>query len=173
MEFDWNAVVEDLGPRLYRYFHARFSREESADLTQDTLIRLVRRLREGGYHSDRGSLRMYAFGIAHYVAMDALKVSFKSEALAAEEELIAVSPVEENIIGRQESQAVRHALTKLPLVQREILMLLIDEEMSLAEISLLLKIPVGTLKSHIFRAKARLRELLLQEGKVHERPRTK
>ena len=165
MDLDWNEIVEDLGPRLYRYFHARFSPQEASDLTQETLIRLVRKTRDGGYQPDKGNVRMYAFGIAHYVALDAGRGPFIDLSTEAEDSIAPLS-TEEIMIERQEAEVARRTLGKLPVVQREILLLMIDEEMTLADISLLLGIPVGTVKSHIFRAKARLRELLDQERKV-------
>jgi DNA-directed RNA polymerase specialized sigma24 family protein len=70
---DWNRQVEDLGPSLYRYFCAQFAGVEASDLVQDTLIRLLRKVDQGEYDPARGSLRMYAFGIAHYVRLEAVK----------------------------------------------------------------------------------------------------
>jgi RNA polymerase sigma-70 factor, ECF subfamily len=52
------------------------------------------------------------------------------------------------------------ALTRLPVDQRAVFMLRVDEEMSYNEIGDALGIPVGTVMSRLNRARTRLRELL-------------
>ena len=59
---------------------------------------------------------------------------------------------------------LRTALDRLSMQHREILLLHDAEEYKLIEIQQLTGIPVGTLKSRLHRARARLRELLGEEG---------
>lgn len=54
--FDWDATVESLGPKLYRYFAARFDDILADDLTQETLVRLVSKFNQGEYDNQKGSL---------------------------------------------------------------------------------------------------------------------
>jgi RNA polymerase sigma-70 factor, ECF subfamily len=56
---------------------------------------------------------------------------------------------------------LRQAMTKLERTDREILMLREFEQLSYAEIAELLNLPVNTVRSRLFRARAALRELLL------------
>jgi RNA polymerase sigma-70 factor (ECF subfamily) len=163
MDQDWNAVVEDLGPKLFRYFRARFSREQSSDLTQEALIRLVQKTKDGHFDPARGNLRMYAYGIAHFVAIEAHKLP---EWEAAGPDLQVVAHLEEDLMERQRSEQMRRALRKLDPVQVQIVSLMIDEEITLADIGVLLDMPVGTVKSHVHRAKDRLREILLVKESV-------
>jgi RNA polymerase sigma-70 factor (ECF subfamily) len=168
MELDWNEVVADVGPRLYRYFQARFSAEESSDLTQETLIRLVRKVQQESFLPERGSLRMYAFGIAHFVSLESFKTA-NSLSLISEtcDQITAVMqpPLDEAMAEQTELTRAKRALKRLPEPQAEILSLMIDEEMTLNDIAILLGMPVGTVKSHVFRAKERLREMLSDERK--------
>jgi RNA polymerase sigma-70 factor (ECF subfamily) len=58
--------------------------------------------------------------------------------------------------------SVREAIARLPLGQREVLTLVDLEESSYAEAAAALGIPVGTVMSRLARARAALREQLLQ-----------
>lgn len=162
MDRDWNAIVEDLGPRLFRYFRARFSHEHSADLAQETLIRLVQKTRGGEFDPGRGSLRMYAYGIAHFVALEARKIP----ELKIQEVTESGDHLEQSLIDRDGAERMRRALRRLDSVQVQVISLMIDEEMTLTDIGVLLEMPVGTVKSHVHRAKQRLREILLAKESV-------
>lgn len=59
-------------------------------------------------------------------------------------------------------QAVWVQVDALPLKYREIIALYYDQEMSYEEIGQALEIPVGTVKTHLFRAKAQLKARLLE-----------
>jgi RNA polymerase sigma-70 factor (ECF subfamily) len=65
---------------------------------------------------------------------------------------------------RQEQAQVLDALHRLPLDLQITLELHYWEEMTVAEIAVVLEIPVGTVKSRLHRARDRLRELLADEG---------
>jgi RNA polymerase sigma-70 factor (ECF subfamily) len=56
--------------------------------------------------------------------------------------------------------ALREALSKLDRIEREILMLREFEQLSYAEIAVVLGIPVNTVRSRLFRARGALRDLL-------------
>src|SRR4051812_18710531 len=72
-EPDWNQIVNELGPCLYRYFSGVFTPARASDLVQESLIRLVQKHRQGEYHVNKGSLKSYAFGIARFVRLEAHK----------------------------------------------------------------------------------------------------
>jgi RNA polymerase sigma factor (sigma-70 family) len=55
---------------------------------------------------------------------------------------------------------LRDAVNKLERVDREILLLREFEQLSYAEIAELLRLPLNTVRSRLFRARAALRELL-------------
>lgn len=68
---DWDALADDLGPRLYRYFVFRGYGADSGDLVQTVLLRLVEKVRDGSYDAGRGNVRQFAYGIAGHVAHEA------------------------------------------------------------------------------------------------------
>jgi RNA polymerase sigma-70 factor (ECF subfamily) len=161
-ELDWDKIVEDIGPRLFRYFCVRFSDELADDLTQETLLRLVRKVQEGKFDPERGSIRMLGFGIAHYAALEASGIAplenldDHSDILASDENLEQLT-VDRDMAGR-----VRANFAVLSPVEQQILSLIVDEEIGLKEIGMILRIPESTVKSHVFRAKRKL-TLKIQE----------
>lgn len=79
-----------------------------------------------------------------------------------------VTPVEdlEGLAGTVEGEPVStlwEAVLRLPLNQRSAVVLFYYEELSEAETAKVLRVPAGTVKSRLSRARARLRELLREE----------
>lgn len=152
---DWNTVVTQIGPALHRYFSAAVGTFQAADLVQETLIRLVDKVETGQFDPGRGPLRAYAFGIAHFVRLEA----FKRSDPEWEIDLSALeAPTSDDRRG-----SLRWAISRLEEPERSVLLLLVDEELQLAEIGAILTMPVGTVKSHVHRAKANLKRLLQDE----------
>ena len=59
---------------------------------------------------------------------------------------------------------MEHELARLPVTEREVLTLFYLRELSLAEVAEVLDVPVGTVKSRLFRARQLLRRELDPEG---------
>jgi len=66
---------------------------------------------------------------------------------------------------------VADAIDSLPDSEREALLLFVWEELPYASVAQALEVPVGTVRSRLNRARARLRELLEPNGKGRERSR--
>lgn len=60
--------------------------------------------------------------------------------------------------------ALEHHLDRLPVVEREALVLFYLKEMSLQELAAVLAVPVGTVKSRLHRARRQLRALVSEEA---------
>lgn len=163
---DWDEVVEDLGPRLFRYFCVRFSNEQSDDLTQETLIRLVRKVEDGKFDPDKGTLKMLAFGIAHYVAMESRQLDRHEPIENWHDSLEADGDLEQMTITKDAAMKVRGQMRNLSSVEQQILSLFVDENLTLDKIAMVLQMPEGTVKSHIFRAKKKLVTLIHRESVV-------
>lgn len=163
---DWNAVVAELGPRLLRYFRgAAFTPEEAADLVQETLIRLLHKVEAGSFDASRGSLAMYAFGVAHFVRLEARKKTRPCPEPETFEAREAHEDSEAMLIQHETRQRLRRALAQLASPQQDIFLLMIDAELTLEQAGAVLRLPLNTVKSHVHRGKARLRELLADERK--------
>ncbi len=181
---DWDEVIGDLGPALLRYFLAAgFARAHASDGVQETLLRLVRLAQEGEYDPKRGSPRMLAFGIARLVKHENYRKVSEHELYADPKEYAdraspggpRETPVtsEEGCSSLETNHRLREAIRSLDYPVREIFLFLIDEELRLEEISGILSIPVGTVKSHIHRGKEKLRAALgdLAPDRIAEKER--
>jgi RNA polymerase sigma factor (sigma-70 family) len=82
----------------------------------------------------------------------------------------APSPEQETLRSELE-EVVRQAVLTLPEAQREVLILAHYEHLPLAEIAGILKIEVGAVKSRLQRARASLRETLVEYAPKVERER--
>jgi RNA polymerase sigma-70 factor (ECF subfamily) len=141
---------------LYGYFRRRLSSAARAEeLAQDTFLAV---LRATARYEPRASVRSYLFGIAwNLLSGERRKAGGGSWPDAAVETAAADSP--ESAIW------VRQALARLDPEEREILMLREYEQLSYDEIAALLRVPVNTVRSRLFRARMALREFLEPAGK--------
>ncbi len=64
----------------------------------------------------------------------------------------------EKVIAKEENTRIREAIRRLPEKLKVVLLLRVDEELSYAEISRVLKIPSGTVMSRLNRARERLKQ---------------
>ncbi len=111
-------------------------------------------------------------GIAVNCARSAVRRQKRAGQPIRREVSLAVDDNPEQLVASRDVQAaVRHAIVKLPLQQRTAIKLFALEEMDLAETAQVMGCAVGTVKSHLHRARQNLRELLsdyMEETKSHE-----
>lgn len=67
---------------------------------------------------------------------------------------------EEIIIKEEEINELNQAIDKLSQIQKAVILLFYKDEMSLDEISGILEMPANTVKSHLFRARNMLKQLM-------------
>lgn len=166
---NWNSIVERLGPRLYNYFLRRGFLKDSADLTQDVFSRLYQKINDGSFNESKGSLDAFAFGIARFVALE--NQSSNPMYLVTDEfdwegihDADPAVNLEADYEHRQTVDLFLKEIQRLNPVQQEVLTLYMDDELKLDDIAALMKLPIGTVKSHLFRAKEVLKKLLEAKG---------
>ena len=168
MSPDWHSFVNVEGPRLFKYFLARFDTQTADDLVQEVLIRLVRKVRSGEFDPSRGSMTALSFGIAHNMAREAFRDKKRSledpssDGFHDEEISSEIPHIDEALCQDQELMRLRSAITKLSTSEQEVISLLIGQDLPLPEIGTALNLPLNTVKSHIHRAKAKLRHELIK-----------
>jgi RNA polymerase sigma-70 factor, ECF subfamily len=142
---------------LFGFFGRRLNNSARAeDLAQETFLAVIR---AASRYEPRALVRTYLYGIA-------LKL------LAAERRKILTSSTssqsapEPEIGGTPESVLwVRQAIEKLDAPEREILMLREYEQLSYSDIAELLRIPVNTVRSRLFRSRLALKGHLESQAK--------
>jgi RNA polymerase sigma-70 factor (ECF subfamily) len=146
---DYEQVLPYI-PNLRRYARALVGDRDSADdLVQDTLERAVRK-----FHLWRpGDLRAWLFSIMHNVFVNQLRTR----------RIPASQEVDENLAGNDDPAGatvvrdLERGLATLSAEQREVLLMVGLEDMSYAQVSRALGVPMGTVMSRLSRAREKLR----------------
>lgn len=144
------------GP-LLRHVRRIAGNEIACDIVQEVWLRALRgivRLRDGAM------LRPWLFGVAHHVMMDRLRVRYSER--DALDEVEAGQDAEDQESSEALFLLLETELAGLPVVERETLTLFYLEELSLLQIAEIQAVPVGTVKSRLFRARAMLRQSMLK-----------
>lgn len=133
--------------------------EQAKDAVQDGWIEIIRGL---GKLKDSAAFAAWAFRIVTRRCAQIIAKRQKTRALAAR---LANDPLTSNDEAEPLEAAVdetplRAALARLSVVHRATVALFYLEEMSVAEVAVALDVPVGTVKSRLLNARAKLRESL-------------
>lgn len=151
---EFETVYQDYSGSIHRTLLGMTGNHSVAEeLTQETFIKAWKGLPQFGF---RSSLKTWIYQVAVNVGRDWLR-GHKTMALVAEESR------EENV-NTSEQTAIREALLVMDEDSRMVIILYYWEGMNQEEMSLILSIPQGTVKSRLFTAKSRLREILLMKG---------
>jgi RNA polymerase sigma-70 factor (ECF subfamily) len=157
---EFTARVHELIPRLRRYARALTGERTAADdLVQDTLERAWTKLHLWRSGSD---LRAWLFTIMHNVHVNQVR-SRGAPTLPIDEDMpdAPVRPTQSDLL---EVRDVEAALRRLPVEQREVLLLVALEHLSYQQSADTLGIPIGTVMSRLARARERLRIMLTTDA---------
>ena len=139
------------------------STAQAADITQDVFIELLNG--SSGYDAARGSLAAYLCGVARFRAYRAMDTRMQSvddfDALVEAHAANDVPALPSDCLERARSLDILYdAIRKLPPIFRDVLILVELQEMSYADAAAVAGIELGTVRSRLSRAKARLAQLL-------------
>jgi RNA polymerase sigma-70 factor (ECF subfamily) len=150
---DYNLIVQYI-PNLRRYARALVGDRDGADdLVQDTLERAVRK-----FHLWRpGDLRAWLFSIMHNVFVNQLKARKIAPEVEIDEETL---PARVPTVTSTDVLDLQRALGALAPEQREVVLLIALEDMTYADVSRALGIPIGTVMSRLSRGRERLRRAM-------------
>jgi RNA polymerase sigma-70 factor (ECF subfamily) len=131
------------------------------DITHDCFVSLIRK--PENFKPARASLRTYLYAAARNLAMKHFRVSGREAAL---DDLIdePAMPREQEplhrLLDEELTAQVKEAVSNLPPLQREALVLFEYEGLPLSEIATVVGTDVGAVKSRLHRARERLRSSL-------------
>jgi RNA polymerase sigma-70 factor, ECF subfamily len=131
------------------------NREAAEDVTQDVFIKVWRAL--PGFDG-RASLSTWIYTIARNTSLSALRARRLQSSLSDPEVMDAaesVDPAPSPDVTVDRAVLLR-LLDQLPTKQRQVVMLFYMEEQSHEEVATMLSMPVGTVKTLLHRARARL-----------------
>ncbi|MHC4080017.1 MAG: RNA polymerase sigma factor [Planctomycetota bacterium] len=164
------ALIRAHQDALYAFILRMSGRPETAeDIVQEALVRVLRNLHR---FDSRYRFSTWLFTIAKRLYMNL------SQKLgpAFDTDMVEVSPGGGRGPGRQAARAetmdnVRHlidaALATLPSQQREIMLLFHQQGWPIAEIAEHVRMPQGTVKSHLHRGRNRMRRFIEANRAMH------
>ena len=148
-------------------------KEDAEDVTQEAYLRLWRAASELKLES---SLKLYILRTARNLALDLIRKNSKRDEIDTvildaegefEIDIADDSPdsrPDESYLRKIEKEVVRQSIEELPPAAREIIVLRDIEGLSYTEIAEMLGLAEGTLKSKLFRARERLRKIILSKN---------
>ncbi len=163
----FRLLVEEYQPRMVQFFYRLcWDRDRAEDLTQDLFIKLLQGSRR---YQAQGKLATFVYRVAtnlwidHYRAMRPSRRLFSLDQPTLPEPMdvagAAMSPPDAASLD-EEKVALRRALETLTEPHRLVFELAVYQQRPYAEISELLGIPVGTVKSRMHNTVQALRQAL-------------
>ncbi|MES2256541.1 MAG: sigma-70 family RNA polymerase sigma factor [Pseudomonadota bacterium] len=153
------ALFAHFAPRLKSFFlRLGVPPGVAEDLAQDTMLMVWRKADR--FDPERAAASTWIFTVARNLRID-LKRRERDPALLAELYDGADEPTpSDNMLSAERDGRIREALTALPAEQAEVIRLSFFEDKPHSQIADDLKIPLGTVKSRVRLAMARLRALV-------------
>lgn len=164
---DFCEIVDTHRTRLYRFILRHVGNaDEAADITQQAFVEAFRSLEN---FRGESALSTWIYGIAlNLIRAYLMRAPQRLHHFESEEVLLdmASSEVEPNIQTSLTEivSAVQLHFDALPLEMRTVLEMVTIDEMSYEEVAESLHIPVGTVRSRMFRARAQLKTALENAG---------
>ena len=156
----FRQLVEAYQDRVFRLVSSILGPWADLDaeaVTQDVFLRVFRKI--GQFHGE-AAFGSWLYRVAHNTAINHRRKARIRLPHGAEEELAVIAsaadPLGDALSAQDRSVIARH-LEALPATYRTLVYLHYWKEASMAEISAMLEIPTGTVKSYLSRARARLR----------------
>lgn len=161
---------------VYAFFRRRVEdRAQAEELAQETFLGVLRAIER---YEPRATFRAYLFGIAYKIlAAHRRKAGHEwnqqNRVTQARDQSDPSTDPPADLPAPSDPEAalcVRQAVERLEPTEREVLMLREFEELSYDEIAGVLRVPVNTVKSRLFRARMSLKEILVAaRGSCEER----
>jgi len=147
---------------IFRFAYRMLGSVEAAeDVAHDCFLSLIRQ--PGRFDSTRASFRTYLYAAARNQAAKQYSSFGRETALDELSEEPAVgdqnAPITQ-VLDDELANEVARAISSLPPLQREALVLFEYEELSLAEIGEIVGVDANTVKGRLFRAREKLRSKL-------------
>ncbi|WP_042464171.1 RNA polymerase sigma factor [Neobacillus dielmonensis] len=144
---------------IYQFVY-RYCQDEqlSIDLVQDTFEKFHRY--QAQFDSQKSSLKTYLFRIAYQLMINRLKRRSRMNKLLP----FLYNQNHKTQISHDEILSIQAALQQLPDEQRSVILLYYYHDLSQKEISNILEIPIGTVKSRLHVSLKKLKGLLEENG---------
>jgi RNA polymerase sigma factor (sigma-70 family) len=146
---------------IHAYLARRTGHQAADDLLAEVWLRAF--AARSGYDTGYDDARPWLYGIARNVLREHWRTSSGEEPAAIGE--TRVDPwdgIIERLDSAERAKAVMSAVRALPPAEREILLLVAWEQLTPAEAAKVLGVPQGTARSRLHRARATVRQVLIE-----------
>jgi RNA polymerase sigma-70 factor (ECF subfamily) len=148
-------LVDEYGDSVYRFCRSlTYTREDADDLFQETYLRVLGQLQKV---NAAGDPRSFLFSAALFIWKSWKRKFARRKRLAPVETLAGSAAgglsMEEAFMAKEEAQIVRQLVEALPEKFKVPTILYYTVEMCVSDIAVVLKIPAGTVKSRLFKAR--------------------
>ncbi|MCI0421763.1 MAG: RNA polymerase sigma factor, partial [Acidobacteria bacterium] len=169
---DVQGELERLRPASFGWalWCCNHRRDEAEEVLQTAYLKVL----EGRASFDgNSSLRTWFFAVIRRTASEQqrrrwLRDQILGRWLTFKPTAVPPPDPEEMASGSESNRALRKALDGLPARQREVLHLVFYQDLTIEEASRILRISLGTARTHFERGKAQLRKILAQEKGKHD-----
>jgi RNA polymerase sigma-70 factor, ECF subfamily len=161
---DFHRLLEEQIPRLRRYARALTRDANRADdLVQDTLVRALAKqhLWQAGTN-----LRAWLFTLMHNQHVNDVRRSNREGGNIDVNDMAAVLVAITDPTASRQLRELERSLARLPLEQREAILLVGLEGMRYDEAADILDVPIGTVRSRLSRGREALRRLMGMDDEV-------
>ncbi|MGA7540258.1 MAG: sigma-70 family RNA polymerase sigma factor [Steroidobacteraceae bacterium] len=163
----FDAIITRYGPMALRVAgRMALDRQSAEDIAQEAMVRIWQRA--GEFDACRARLSTWLYRIVINLCIDSRR---RPQPLPLPQGFDAVDPSPNAAETREvdeRSGALARAIDELPSRQRAALTLIYDEELSGAEAAQVLGVSAKAVERLLARARARLRELLVADGRQPE-----
>ena len=131
------------------------NRDAAEDVTQDVFIKIWRALPS---YDGRASMSTWIYAITRNTSLSALRARRSHASLSDPEVMAEVDTAADSTSAEAaaDAGALRRLVNQLPEKQRQVVMLFYMQEQSHEEVSAMLAMPIGTVKTLLHRARQRL-----------------
>jgi len=165
---DFARLLETEIPRLRRYARALTRDAARADdLVQSCLVRAIAKEHLWQPGTD---LRAWLFTILHNQHVNDVRSLVREGVAVAVEDVAPILTIGPNAGASLQLRDLERAIGDLPEEQRQIILLVGLEGMQYEEVTAVLDIPIGTVRSRFSRGREMLRKLLDMKEDSHETP---
>ncbi len=170
-EASFRQILADYGQELWNYAYALTRhRHDADDIVQDTFLKCHRSI---DTFRGQSTFKTWLFAICRHTAFNARKSAYMRRIVPmanrffADKRTDSAPSAEDAALGKMMEGTVWETLLRLPAKYREILVLDAVHELKQHEIAKLLDLSVGGVKTRLFRARAKMNELL-KEASPHD-----
>jgi RNA polymerase sigma-70 factor, ECF subfamily len=153
----YQKPIYNLGMRMFG------NSDDAEDLTQNVFVKSWERMES---YDPKYKFFSWLYRIAVNESLNISNREKKKERIEFEERYEANASVEKEFDKNEQSKNIHNALLEVEIDHRTVLILRHYMELSYAEIAVLISIPEKTVKSRLFSARQKLKDVLLKQGSL-------